>query len=131
MTCQDFRWDYNKEITAGFVVPDQGSIGVGTRINPEPSDARVARMRIFLDIIHDVPSSLDIAIVHDQFPDTMILPETLVIWDNDYPGDIQETDLEYFIGWPVEGNWGISIIDEVEDGNGALLSEFILMVRYQ
>ncbi|MGB3478375.1 MAG: hypothetical protein WBB67_04360 [bacterium] len=129
--CKESGWDYNEEIPTGFVVPDQGSIGFGTSINPDPPNANVARMRIFLDIIHDEPFTLDIMMVHHHYPDTIPPPETLVIWDNDYPGDIQETDLEYFVGWLVEGRWGISIIDELEDSNSGLCNEFILMIEYQ
>jgi len=132
LTCTNHdNWDYNEEIATGFTIPDQGSLGIGTKINPDPQDAKIERLRIFVDIIHDDPSTLDVIMVHHHYPDTIPPPETLVIWDNNYPGDIQETDLEYFVGWLVEGRWGIAIIDEVKDGNTALWNEFILMIEYQ
>jgi hypothetical protein len=43
MMCKDSGWDYYNELTTGFNIPDQGILGFGTTINPDPTDAKVAR----------------------------------------------------------------------------------------
>ena len=128
--CQESRWDYNEEWSTG-AIPDSGIIGYGTRLQPDPLNAVVERARIFIDIIHEVPTSLDINMIHEYYILNDTIHDTIFLWDNDYPGDIQEIDLEQFENLPVDGSWEISIHDELADSNSGLLNEFVLMIEYK
>lgn len=130
MMCKESGWDYYEELLSG-VIPDSGAAGYGIRLQPSPPDAIVERARIFIDIIHDVPTSLDIMMLHQYYVSNDTIHDTIFLWDNDYPEDIQETDLEQFENLPVDGLWEIFIYDEEKDGNSGLLNEFILMIKYE
>ena len=124
------NWDFYEELP-GSIIPDQGLIGFGYRILPEPADATVKRFRICINIAHDVPSSLKIIMVREYYTLSDTLSDSLIIWDNDYPGNVQEVDLDHFTGVLVDADWDLTIHDKVVDGNVGELKNLALMIEYQ
>jgi len=87
-----------------MLISDLSLIQVGCQITSEPPGVTVETVRIEVDIVHDAPSNLEIKLIPDN--------DTLFIWDNDYPGGIQELEPDYFVGRLVNGHWALSVYDE-------------------
>jgi len=120
---KDNDWDYYDEGLTEMQISDLSHIGVGHQLNSEPPEAIVDLVKMEISITHAEPSNLEIKLIYDY--------DTLLIWDNDYPGGIQELEPDYFVGKPANVYWGLSIYDEVEDGNEGWLKKFTLMIKYQ
>ncbi len=115
-------WDFSEEMNTNMMINDLSIVELGITVS-ESLGILVDSLIIEVNITHQDYSNLDIRLMHDT--------DTLLIWENNYPGGIQEYASDYFRGESVNGHWGLSVHDEVADGNEGWLKKFTLMIKYQ
>jgi len=116
------NWDFYGEDDLNYGINDLMGTTMGYRLELPINDATVDEAQVGMEIIHDMPSNLEIRMIHDN--------DTIILWENDYPGGEQIADLEAFINTPVNGTWDLSIFDGVADGNEGSLVKFSLGINY-
>ncbi len=119
---ESINWDFSEEMNTNMMINDLSIVELGITVS-ESLGILVDSLIIEVNITHQDYSNLDIRLMHDT--------DTLLIWENNYPGGIQEHASDYFRGESVNGHWGLSVHDEVADGNEGWLKKFTLMIKYQ
>jgi subtilisin-like proprotein convertase family protein len=114
-------WDVYEECNTNMQISDSAHVSIGVDLNYNP-EVFIDSMAIEVSLEHDKPSNLEIMLVHDV--------DTLLLWDNNYPGGTQVVGIDTLEGQPVSGNWMLCVFDDIVDGNEGWLKKFTLMIRY-
>jgi len=118
----DIAWDFYDEGLTNMQIADQSYVEVGVNVESAPSNAVVDSAVIEVEIIHDDPFNLDIRLIHDD--------DTILVWDNNYPGGCQIYEPDLFYGKTANGYWALGICDSVNDGKEGVLKKFTLKIEF-
>lgn len=116
------NWDIFDEGLVTMEIVDLSPITIGYDLRDVPSNAIVDEVQIEIEIEHDMPSDLEITAIHEE--------DSVVLWNNDFPGGRQKVDIDQFIGVTAAGVWDFRIYDCVENGDEGNISRLSFGLNY-
>jgi hypothetical protein len=126
LTCNSNRipgdWDCYEEMNTDMAIGDDGGCGIGVGLSNGPPRI-IDSIAINVVLTHEKPSNMDIWVIHGA--------DTLMLWDNDYPGGTQALSIDTLIGQKANVDWMFYFCDSVTDGNEGRLRQVTLMMRYR
>lgn len=126
MDCNSHRipgdWDCYEEMNTDMPIGDSTGCGIGVGLSNDP-DTLIDSIVINVVLTHDNPSDLDILLFHGT--------DTLLLWDNNYPGGTQTISVDTLIGQKANVDWMFSFFDEVVNGKEGKLKQVTLMIKYK
>jgi hypothetical protein len=126
LTCNSNRipgdWDCYEEMNTDMAIGDNGGCGIGVDLSTRP-DTIIDSIAINVVLTHEKPSNMDIWLKYG--------PDSLLLWDNNYPGGTQSISVDTLIGQKANVMWMVYFYDQVPDGNEGRLRQVTLMMRYR